>query len=335
VRIVVDAMGGDNAPQVNIEGAVACIREYTSLGIDEIILVGPENLLKEKMSGYSLKKLPFSIVDAQEVIASDESPTAAVKNKRDSSIVVAVNLVRDGRADAILSAGHTGAVMTAALIGLGKLGGNYRPAIATLIPNLKGSSVLIDVGANVESKPRHLYQFAIMGNVYACHILGIENPRVGILSIGHERSKGNELTFESHRLLEEAPLNFVGNVEGRDITNGNVDVVVCDGFIGNILLKFGESLAEMILKELREEFSRGWWLRLGGLISRPAFRNFKKRVDYSEYGGAPLLGVNGTVIICHGSSSARAIKNGIRAAAELVRHQVNKHIEESLLETKI
>lgn len=330
MRIAIDAMGGDDAPGVNIEGAVACAKEAPALGIDEIILVGPEHLLKEKISHYSIDGLRLSVRDAREVIAPDESPASAVRNKRNSSIVVATKLVKDGQADALLSAGHTGAVMAAALMGFGRLRGIQRPAIATLIPNLKGVSILIDVGANVDCRPTHLYQFAIMGDVYAHHILGIERPRVGILSIGHEKNKGNNLTFESCKLLEHAPLNFVGNVEGRDIANGNVDVVVCDGFIGNTLLKFGESLAEMILGELKKELSKNWWLKLGGLICRRAFRNLKRRVDYSEYGGAPLLGTNGVAIICHGSSSPRAIKNGIKVAAEFVKCQANKHIEEAL-----
>jgi glycerol-3-phosphate acyltransferase PlsX len=332
MRIAVDAMGGDNAPKINIEGALYCARDAHVLGIEEIIMVGPKDLLEENISHYHLDGLPLRIKDAKDVIASDEAPAIAVRNKPDSSIVVATKLVKEGEADALLSAGHTGAVMAAALMGLGRLHGINRPAIAALIPNLKGVSVLIDVGANVDCKPKHLYQFAIMGNVYAHYILGIERPRIGILSIGHEKTKGNELTFESYKLLENTPLNFMGNIEGRDITNGNVDVIVCDGFIGNTLLKFGESLAEMILRELKEEISRGWWLKLGSQIFRPGFRNFKRRVDYSEYGGAPLLGVNGVVTICHGSSSSRAIKNGIKVAAEFVNHQVNRHIEEAIRE---
>lgn len=330
MRIALDAMGGDHAPDVNIEGVLDYAKEFPGSGIDEIILVGRQELLEEKLSNYPIPGLSLSIRNATEIISPDESPASAVRKRSNSSIVVATRLVKDGEADALLSAGHTGAVMAASLMWLGRLEGIQRPAIAAIIPNLKGVSVLIDVGANVDCKPKHLYQFAIMGDVYASYILGIERPRVGILSIGHEKTKGNELTFETYKLLEDTSLNFIGNVEGRDLANGNVDVVVCDGFIGNTLLKFGESLAEMILEELKEELSFGWRLRLGGLIARPAFRNFKRRVDYSEYGGAPLLGINGVAIICHGGSSPRAIKNGIRVAAEFVNHKVNRHIEEAI-----
>lgn len=331
IRIAIDAMGGDMAPMVNIEGAVSCAEEARSFGVEEIVLVGPESILKDALSRYSLNGCHLSVHNAKDVILPDETPALAVRNKPDSSIVVATRLLQEGKVDAVLSAGHTGAVMASALMRLGRLHGILRPAIATVIPSLKGKSILIDVGANVDCKPKHLLQFAIMGKVYAHYILGIQNPRVGILSIGHERNKGNELTFESYELLEKAPLEFIGNVEGRDIINGNVDVIVCDGFIGNAILKFGESLAEMILLELKEEISKRWWFRLGGLICRGAFREFKKRIDYSEYGGAPLLGTNGVVIICHGGSSSRAIKNGIRVAAEFVRNQVNRHIEREMI----
>lgn len=330
MRIAVDAMGGDHAPEVNIDGVLDYAKEVKDKYIDEIILVGKEDLIKKRLPRYSIGGLSISIRNASEVITTEESPAIAVRRRHDSSIVVATRLVKDGEADAILSAGHTGAVMAASLMWLGRLEGIQRPAIAAIIPTLKGLSVLIDVGANVDCKPKHLYQFAIMGNVYANHILAIERPRVGILSIGHEKTKGNELTLESYGLLENTFLNFIGNVEGRDIVNGDVDVIVCDGFIGNAILKFGESLAEMILKELNEELSRSWHLRLGGFISKSAFQNFKRRVDYSEYGGAPLLGINGVVIVCHGRSSPMAIKNGIRVAAEFVNHKVNRHIEEAL-----
>jgi glycerol-3-phosphate acyltransferase PlsX len=331
IRIAIDAMGGDRAPMVNIEGAIALAKEAKYFGIKEIVLVGQESILKDAIPSYSLNGCELKIHDAKEIIATEETPATAVRKKPCSSIVVTIQLIKEGRVDAAVSAGHTGAIMAAALMKLGRISGVIRPAIPTLIPNLKGRSILIDVGANVDCKPKHLAQFAIMGNVYAHHILGIQKPRVGILSIGHERNKGNELTSKTYSLLEGAPLEFVGNVEGRDITNGEVDVIVCDGFIGNALLKFGESLAEMILSELKEEISRRWWLMFGGLLCRPAFRNLKRRVDYSEYGGAPLLGANGVVIICHGGSSSKAIKNGIKVAAEFVRHEVNRHIESSMM----
>ena len=330
MRIALDVMGGDKAPQVTVKGAVQAAREADSLGIEEIILVGDSQAIKKELSSLGASNLPLSIKPAREVIAPDEAAASAVKQKKDSSIVVATNLVKEGKADALVSAGHTGAVMASCLINLKRLKGISRPAIATLVPNIKGATVLLDAGANVDCKPKHLVQFALMGSVYAHYILGIEKPKVGLLSIGEEKSKGNELTFETYRLLENSQLNFVGNAEGKDIANGAVDVVVCDGFVGNVLLKFGESFAKMIMAELKEELSRNFLLKLGAFISRPAFVSLKRRLDYSEYGGAPLLGTNGVCIISHGKSSSKAIKNALRVASEFVRHKVNQHIEENL-----
>ncbi|MBU0567342.1 phosphate acyltransferase PlsX [bacterium] len=330
MRIALDVMGGDKAPQVTVKGAVQAAREADSLGIEEIILVGDSQAIKKELSSLGASNLPLSIKPAREVIAPDEAAASAVKQKKDSSIVVATNLVKEGKADALVSAGHTGAVMASCLINLKRLKGISRPAIATLVPNIKGATVLLDAGANVDCKPKHLVQFALMGSVYAHYILGIEKPKVGLLSIGEEKSKGNELTFETYRLLENSQLNFIGNAEGKDIANGTVDVVVCDGFVGNVLLKFGESLAKMIMAELKEELSKGFLLKLGAFISRPAFVSLKRRLDYSEYGGAPLLGTNGVCIISHGKSSSKAIKNALRVASEFVRHKVNQHIEENL-----
>lgn len=330
MRIALDVMGGDKAPQVTVKGAVQAAREADSLGIEEIILVGDSQAIKKELSSLGASNLPLSIKPAREVIAPDEAAASAVKQKKDSSIVVATNLVKEGKADALVSAGHTGAVMASCLINLKRLKGISRPAIATLVPNIKGATVLLDAGANVDCKPKHLVQFALMGSVYAHYILGIEKPKVGLLSIGEEKSKGNELTFETYRLLENSQLNFIGNAEGKDIANGAVDVVVCDGFVGNVLLKFGESLAKMIMAELKEELSKGFLLKLGAFISRPAFVSLKRRLDYSEYGGAPLLGTNGVCIISHGKSSSKAIKNALRVASEFVRHKVNQHIEENL-----
>ena len=330
MRIALDVMGGDKAPQVTVKGAVQAAKEADALGIEEIILVGDSGAIKKELSSLGASNLPLSIKPAKEVITPDEAAASAVKQKKDSSIVVATNLVKEGKAQALVSAGHTGAVMASCLINLKRLKSIARPAIATLVPNIKGVTVLLDAGANVDCKPKHLGQFALMGSVYAHYILGIEEPRVGLLSIGEEKSKGNELTFETYKLLENSPLNFVGNVEGKDIANGAVDVVVCDGFVGNVLLKFGEGLAEMIMAELKEELSKGFLLKLGAFISRPAFVSLKKRLDYSEYGGAPLLGTNGVCIISHGKSSSKAIKNALRVASEFVAHKVNQHIEENL-----
>ncbi|MEW5767034.1 MAG: phosphate acyltransferase PlsX [bacterium] len=332
MRIAVDAMGGDKAPAVVVAGVVEAAKEAMSRSVSEILLVGEPSSIKRELSGAEVDGLPISIKEASQVIGYDESPATAVKTKPDSSIVVSTRLLKEGKAEAVVSAGSTGAVVASALMGVGRLRRVSRPAIATIIPTLKEPSILLDVGANVNCKPNYLLEFAVMGDCYARYVMGRKNPRVGILSIGEEASKGNELTFKSFKLLEQSGLNFIGNAEGRDIVNGEFDVVVCDGFTGNVVLKFGESLAEMILKQLWVELSRNWLLKLGAFLSKPAFKSFKRRVDYSEYGGAPLLGVNGVYIICHGGSSAKAIKNGIRVAAEFVNHQMNKHIEEQMAE---
>lgn len=328
MRIAVDAMGGDHAPQAIVAGVVDALKELK--GIAQIILVGKEDIVAKELSHYQIKGLPITIKDAKEVIEMHESPAMAVKNKKDSSIVVATRALKKGEVNAVVSAGNTGAVMTSSLISLGRLKGVLRPAIATIIPTLEGASILLDVGANVDCKPVHLLQFAMMGDVYARYIMGKTNPKIGLLSIGEEESKGNALTFDAFKLLKNSSLNFVGNVEGRDIINGKVNVIVCDGFVGNVVLKFGESLAEMIFDFLRRELSKNLSLKLGAYLVKPTFRRFKKLVDYSEYGGAPLLGINGVCIICHGGSSANAIKNGIRVACEFIDHQVNLHIEERI-----
>lgn len=329
MRIAVDAMGGDNAPRAVIKGVIAYLEEEGDS--KEIILVGDEKVIKRELSLFGVDGLPISIEPSKEVIEMDESPTKAIRTKKESSIVISTNLVKDKKADALVSAGNTGAVMGACFMNLGRLKGILRPAIATLFPTLRTPLVLLDVGANVDCKPHYLFQFAIMGSVYARYVLKKREPKVGLLSIGEEKTKGNELIFSAHKLLEESRLlNFVGNVEGRDIVNGEVDVIVCDGFVGNIVLKFGEGLAEMVIHELKKELSRNFLLKIGSLLSRPGFQRFRKRVDYSEYGGAPLLGIDGVCIICHGSSGERAIKNGVNAAVEFINNKVNIGIEEEL-----
>lgn len=328
MRIAVDAMGGDNAPQAIVAGVIEALRELK--GITQITLVGREEIVKEELSHYQTRDLPIVVKDAREVIEMDESPVMAVKAKKNSSLAVATTALKKGEVQALVSAGNTGAVMTSLLMSLGRLKGVLRPAIATLIPTLEGPSILLDVGANVDCKPRHLLQFAMMGDIYAHYILGKTNPKIGLLSIGEEETKGNALTFDTFKLLKKSSLNFMGNVEGRDIINGKVDVVVCDGFVGNVVLKCAESLAEMILNFLKRELSKNLSLKLGAYLTKPAFKKFKKLVDYSEYGGAPLLGINAVSIICHGASSAKAVKNGIRVATEFINHQVNLHIEERI-----
>ncbi|MEK6645445.1 MAG: phosphate acyltransferase PlsX, partial [Candidatus Firestonebacteria bacterium] len=321
------AMGGDDAPRVVVEGACIAAKE---LGV-EIILVGDKNSIEHELSKNNHKNLPIYIHHSSEVIGMHESPTNACKQKKDSSIMVAADLVNKGEADAIVSAGNTGAVMTAAFLTFGRLQGISRPALTILFPSDNKQCVFLDVGANVDCKAKHLLQFAIMGNVYAKHILNIEKPRVGVLSIGEEDSKGNELTLEASELISKTSLNFIGNVEGGDIVTGKADVVVCDGFVGNVVLKFGESLLEIFYSGLTREFSRRSIFRnFGALLAKPVVKDFLKRTDSSEYGCAQLLGVHGACFISHGKSSSKAIKNSIRTASEFVVHKVNKHIEEEI-----
>ena len=332
MRIALDAMGGDRAPRVIVEGAIQALREYKDL---EIILVGDEKRVKKELSKYRTKGLSLSIIHASQVVEMDELPTTALRQKKDSSIMVSARLMKERKAQAIVSAGNTGAAMVATKVVLGTLEGIERPTIATLMPHVYGVSILTDVGANVDCKPQHLLQFAIMGNTYAKEILGIEKPRVGLLSVGKEKIKGNELTRATYELLEKTSLNFVGNVEGRDIFKGSVDVIVCDGFIGNVVLKTAESLAETIQGMLKREIKKNLLRKLGALLSIGAYRALKKRVDYSEYGGAPLLGIDGVCIITHGGASALAIRNALRVAGEFINHKVNAHIIEAVKGEKI
>jgi glycerol-3-phosphate acyltransferase PlsX len=328
MRIALDAMGGDNAPQVNVAGAIEGARDY---GV-EIILVGDSFALRRELLRYSTANLKITVESASQIIAMDESPTAALRQKKDSSITRAIYLVKEGKADAAISAGNTGAMMAASKVILGTLKGVDRPAIATIFPTLDDPCVILDVGANVDCKPQHLLQFAIMGSIYSRYILGIEKPKVGLLSIGQEEIKGNELTRESYKLLQKSSLNFVGNVEGKDIFKGEVDVIVCDGFIGNIVLKASESMAELFDVVLREELTSKTLYRFGAKFCNKALKNFSRKIDYAEHGGAPLLGVNGASIISHGHSSSRAIKNAIRVSKKLVEKRVNFYIGENLAE---
>ena len=285
--IALDAMGGDFAPANPVAGAILAARELGS----RVILVGREDEIEENLSRHGPRDPSISVVHASEAVAMDEAPAMALRRKKDSSIRVAANLVHEGKADALVSAGNSGAVMATAMFVLGTVAGVDRPALAAVVPNLRGVSVWLDVGANVDSKPQHILQWAVMAHIYARNILGVESPRVGLLSIGEEAGKGNDLVRETFKLLKESGLNFIGNVEGNDIFNGNADVIVCDGFTGNVSLKVIESAIETLFHFLKQEFDRSWRTRLGYLLSRPAFRGFKKRVDYAEFGGVPLLGV--------------------------------------------
>jgi glycerol-3-phosphate acyltransferase PlsX len=325
-RIAVDAMGGDHAPHVNVDGAVAAAREF---GI-ATLLVGRAAELARLLEDSGYSGADIEILDAAEVVTMDEHPVAALRKKRNSSIRVAANCVRDGRAAGLVSAGHTGAAMVAAKLFIGTIQGVDRPALAAVLPNLTGHCLLLDVGANPEAKTQHFKEFAVMGSIYAQLVFGKPSPTIGLMSIGEEDTKGNDRTKEAFKTLKETGLHFIGNVEGRDVFNGRVDVIVTDGFTGNVILKVSESLVEMVEQLLREEIKSTLKASVGFLLSRSAFRRFKMRLDYSEYGGAPLLGVKGCVIICHGRSSAKAIKNAIRFAAEFSRQKLDEKIQSSI-----
>ena len=328
VTIAVDAMGGDDAPKAEVEGAIRAVR---SLGV-RVILVGKQEIVRAELDKHAdTDDLPIEVHHASEQITMEDSAAKAVKNKRDSSIRVAARLVRDGIADGMVSAGNTGAVMATAKLVQGMLPGVDRPAMAAAFPTLKGKPVIVvDVGANVDCSPRMLAQFAIMGDIYSRVIFHTHRPRVGLLSIGEEEHKGNELTRAATPLLKALPIHFIGNVEGRDIYAGQTDVIVCDGFIGNVALKVSEGLVELVSKMLRESLEATITRKIGSLLSRTAFKEFKKRVDYAEYGGAPLLGVKGVCIVTHGRPNANAIKNAIRVAAEFAEGKVNERIEAEL-----
>lgn len=328
MKIALDAMGGDMSPSVEVVGAILAVKEYPV----EIILVGDEKQLKPELEKHGAAGLPISIHHASQRIEMHENPASIVRRKKDSSIVVATALVRDGKASAVVSAGHTGATMASALFILGPIKGVERPAIATILPTLQGTAMMLDVGANVDCRPEHLYQFAIMGHVYAKKVMHLENPRIGLLSIGEEDTKGNTLTKETFKHLKHSPLNFAGNIEGREVYAGNADVVVCDGFIGNVALKISEGVAETIGKLLAREIRKSIFGKIGYLLLKPAFTSFKKKVDYAEYGGAPLLGVNGVSIICHGRSSPIAIKNAIAMAVELTESQTINYLQKDIAE---
>src|SRR6059036_1938599 len=312
MKIAVDAMGGDHGPRVVVEGAVAAVREFGA----SVILVGDRPAIDREVVRLNAQGLALEIRHASQVVGMAEIPSHALRRKRDSSLRVAAELVKEGQASAFISAGNTGAAMAISMFVIGVLPGVDRPAIAAVLPNLRKFTILLDAGANVDPKPWHLLQFAVMGHVYARDILGFDNPRVGLLSVGEEEGKGNELTKETYEQLRESSLNFVGNVEGRDIYNGACDVVVTDGFTGNVALKISESLAEMLGAMIKEELTRDLRSKIGAALSTPAITRFRKRVDYTEVGGAPLLGIDGAAIICHGASPVKAIKNAVRVAQE-------------------
>src|SRR5437879_620206 len=334
--IALDAMGSDRAPKPEIEGAIHAARHYNV----RVLLVGPEATVRAELERHRFAaRLPIEIVHASEYITMQDKAVQAVRAKRDSSMRVGLRLVREGRAGGFVTAGNTGAAMATAKMVLGALPGVDRPALAAVFPTAPGpAAILLDVGANVDCKPHNLEQFAVMGDVYFRAMFGKKpgspGPRVGLLSIGEEESKGNELTRESFQLLKQLPLNFVGNVEGRDLYNGQVDVIVADGFVGNVALKISEGVANLVRSALKESLKATITRQVGALLSRSAFTDFKKRLDHTEYGGAPLLGVKGVCIITHGSSNANAIKNAVRVAAEFSRRGINDRIEHGLAALK-
>jgi phosphate acyltransferase len=329
VKIALDAMGGDCGSEVLIDGAVQAVEQHPDI---EVILLGPEELLHEELARRGkAAESRLSIVHAPQTVSMAEEAVEAVRRKKDSTIMVGFDLVKKGQAEAMVSAGHSGATMTAAILQLGRLKGIARPSIASFFPTLKEPVLVTDIGANVDCRPQHLYQFAVMAS-FCCKLLlnRTAAPRVGLLSIGEEPGKGNAAVKEAYDLLKASSLNFIGNVEGRDVYGGDVDVVICDGFVGNIALKVSEGLAEAMQQMLKAEIKKSWQASLASFFIRPAFDSFRKRVDYAEYGGAPLLGIDGVGIICHGTSSAVAIRNAIKEAAKMVECRVNRAITQHL-----
>jgi glycerol-3-phosphate acyltransferase PlsX len=331
VKIAVDAMGSDNAPLVELEGAKLALKELPDL---QLLLVGKPEIIQETWNSHSDSTLSdfaerVELIPAPEVIGMHEPPAEAVKKKRNASIALCMALHKQGKAQAVVSAGNTGAVMAFALTTLGAIPGVHRPTLAVLFPRIKGSTLVLDVGANVDTKPSNLLQFAMMGATAASFLFRKANPTVGLLNIGQEDTKGNELTLAAYQLLKESGLNFVGNIEGNDILTGKVDVVVCDGFVGNVLLKYGEGLAEILRGLLIDYFESESKYRLRRWFSRPVLEEFISRMDYQEHGGALMLGVQGNVVVAHGRSTPQAIKNAIRTAYHAVKDKISQHITQT------
>ena len=326
MRIALDAMGGDRGPEELVSGALLALR-----GADiEVALVGDETVLRSVLRAKGVAEGPsLSVVHASQIVEMSDNAVDAIRKKKDSSILVACDLVARDQAAAVVSAGHSGATLAAAVRKLGRLEGVSRPGLASFLPTIKKPVVLMDIGGNVDCRPRHLLQFAIMAAAFAS-IHERENPRIGLLSIGEEAGKGNALIKDAYPLLSASSLNFIGNVEGRDVFEGDVDVVVCDGFVGNICLKISEGLAAAAMRMIGDEMRKSFWAKLGYFLVKPAFRAFKRRVDYVEYGGAPILGIDGVGLVCHGKSDAQAIKNAILVANKMVVSGVNEQIRREI-----
>lgn len=331
MRIALDVMGGDKAPEATMEGAIEALDSFGE-DLEVLFLVGDETLIKKSLEHYSYAHRRIEVIHASQVVSMHDSAVKSVRQKKDSSISVAVNLVKQGNCDAVVTAGNTGAAVAAASIKLRNIPGVERAGIASALPNEHGPCNIVDAGANIDAKPSHLLGYAIMGSIYAKHVQGKANPIVGLMSVGEEDSKGTDFTREVFELLNESGLNFKGNIEGSDLFESKLDVVVCDGFVGNVILKSCEATAKVMFKWLKQDINATPIRQMGALIAKDAFKATKERGNYETYGGSPLLGVNGTCIIGHGSSSPRAIRNAIRVAAEAVKHHVNPHIEEAMAE---
>ena len=328
MKIALDAMGGDYAPSEIVKGAIEALPEIKST----IVLVGNKTLIDKELNKYKFDNHRIEIVHAEQVIEMHEHPAFAVKEKEDSSIVKSIKLIKEEKVDGVVSAGNTGAVMSSALLYLGRLKGIKRPAITTVLPTINNTpTIMLDIGANVDCKKEYLVQFALMGKIYMESIFGIENPKIALLNIGEEEGKGNQLVQETYSLLKNNPyFNFYGNVEGKDLFKGIVNTIICDGFVGNIAIKTAEGVAETLFELISKELKSSWWSIILALLLKPKFRNVKKSMDYSEFGGAPLLGINGNVIISHGRSKSKAIKNALKLAERVINLKINDKIMEGL-----
>lgn len=330
MKIAIDAMGGDYAPEAIIHGGVEAAK--SGKGEYEVVFVGDESTIRSILSRhFRIQEYPITIIHASQKIEMGESPTVALKKKPDASVVVAMELHKQGKVDAVVTAGHTGASMASAFFSLGRIKGVRRPAIGSLIPHGQGVTLLIDVGANLECKPIHLLQFGVMGDIHMKNVYHIAEPKVGLLNIGEEATKGREIHKEGNKLLTESNLNFVGNVEGRDIMSGLVDVIVCEGFIGNVVLKFAESFNGVYSKTLKRKIGKKVFSSIGAFLLKPTFKRLRRIYDYEEYGGAPLLGINGTCMICHGSSTPKAIMHAVIEASSMIKQRVNEKISQELV----
>lgn len=326
MKIAIDAMGGDNGVKATVKGAVDASKEFNV----NIVLVGKTDLIKEELKKYDYDNNKVNIMHAEDIITNEDKPVKAIRRKKQSSMVIGLNLLKEKQVDGFISAGNTGALLSGGLFVVGRIKGIERPALAPALPNEKGFSLLLDAGANVDCKPKHLQQFSIMGSIYSQKVLGVDKPKVGLVNIGVEKEKGNELTKKAYEVLESSNINFYGNLEARDVLKGYVDILICDGFVGNIILKVTEGVVSTIFKTLKSEFTKNLLTKIGALILKPGLKNFKNKLDYSEVGGAPLLGVKGAVIKAHGSSNSKAIKNAVRQAKLFIDNDVISKIESEI-----